>query len=60
LIEKETEHEVELFGGFGAREQKNQNPESENKKSENQEPGKKEPEIPGKKDGKSQSSLFDF
>ncbi len=59
LIEKETEHEVELFGGFGVSVQKNQDPGSENKKSENQEPGKKEPE-PVKKESKAQSSLFDF
>ena len=55
LIGKETEHEVELFGGFGAREKKNRNPELEN-----EEPGKKEPDIPIKKESKAQSSLFDF
>jgi|SRR5659263_23525 len=53
LIGKETEHEVELFGGFGARE--NRNPELENAES-----GKIEPDIPVKKESKAQSSLFDF
>lgn len=50
LIENETEHEVELFGGFGIKIQKIQNPE----------PEKIEPEISIKKDSKAQSSLFDF
>jgi len=69
LIEKETEHEVELFGGFGAREPRNQNPESEKKKSENKEQGQGKKELENerleipvnvKKEGKAQSSLFDF
>jgi replication factor C large subunit len=50
LIEKETEHEVELFGGFGIKETK----------IEISEPERKEPEISAKKDSKSQSSLFDY
>ena len=50
LIEKETEHEVEMFGGFLAREKTDQIPEQE----------KKEPEIAVKKEVKAQSSLFDF
>lgn len=50
LILKETEHEVELFGGFGVMQKKVQITEQK----------KKEPEIPVKKEGKSQSSLFDF
>jgi len=48
FIEDETEHEVELFGGFGV------------KKIQNPEPEKIELEIPIKKDSKAQSSLFDF
>lgn len=47
LIEKETEHEVELFGGFGVRE----------REKRDQIP---EPEISVKKELKAQSSLFDF
>lgn len=50
LIEKETEHEVELFGGFGIKDTK----------IEISEPKSKEPEISAKKDSKSQSSLFDY
>lgn len=50
LIENETDHEVELFGGFVTGDQKIQNPE----------PEKIEPEISIKKDSKAQSSLFDF
>lgn len=46
LIEKETYHEVELFGGFGE------------KRNQIHEP--KEPEISVKKEVKPQSSLFDF
>ena len=49
-LEKETEHEVEMFGGFLAREKTDQIPEQE----------KKEPEIAVKKEVKAQSSLFDF
>ncbi len=47
LIEEEVEHEVEVFGGFGKREE----PEMQ------KEPEKEEPV---KKEVKSQSSLFDF
>ncbi|MDP2767681.1 MAG: replication factor C large subunit [Candidatus Methanoperedens sp.] len=51
LMEAEVEHEVELFGGFGARSKKleaeEEEPEVEAKKEE-------------KKEVKSQSSLFDF
>jgi len=50
LILKETEHEVELFGGFGVMQKKVQVTEQK----------KKEPEISVKKEGKSQRSLFDF
>jgi len=50
LMEKETEHEVELFGGFGIKDTK----------IEISEPEKKDPENSVKKDSKSQSSLFDY
>ncbi len=56
LREAEIEHEVELFGGFGAKSQK---PEVERAEAEKEEPEvkiKKEE----KKEAKSQSSLFDF
>jgi len=56
LRETEVEHEVELFGGFGAKSQK---PEVETDDAE-----KEEPEVKIKKEekkgAKSQSSLFDF
>jgi replication factor C large subunit len=47
LIEAETEHEIELFGGFGVKSQKS-------------EAREEEPDIGAKKEVKSQSSLFDF
>jgi replication factor C large subunit len=50
LTEKETEHEVELFGGFGVKDTK----------IKISEPERKEPEISVKKNSKSQSSLFDY
>ncbi len=50
MIEKEVEHEVELFGGFGAR--------GKESEAEEEEPEKEEPEV--KKEVKTQSSLFDF
>ncbi len=51
LIEKETEHEIELFGGFGARIQKSR---------VSGEDKEEEPEVKVKKEAKSQRSLFDF
>jgi replication factor C large subunit len=47
MIEKETEREIELFGGFGAQ--------SGTEEAEND-----EPEIEVRKERKSQKSLFDF
>jgi hypothetical protein len=55
LKDKETESDVELFGGFGSKDIKIITPEPEKNKTE-----MKKPEIPIKKEGKSQSSLFDF
>jgi replication factor C large subunit len=52
MIEKETEHEIEVFGGFGA----NTGIEDENEDDD----VVAKPEINGKKETKSQSSLFDF
>ena len=52
MIEKETEHEIEIFGGFGA----NTGIEDE---SEDDDVVAK-PEINARKETKSQSSLFDF
>ena len=49
LIERETEHEIEVFGGFGLRGEMVEEIEVE-----------EEPEIKSKKDVKPQSSLFDF
>ncbi|NJD77780.1 MAG: replication factor C large subunit [Candidatus Methanoperedens sp.] len=49
LVEKETEHEIELFGGFGAKKLQKAENEIEEK-----------PEEKPAKDVKSQSSLFDF
>lgn len=47
IIEKEKEHEIEVFGGFG-------------NKSQESETEEEEPETGVKKEIKSQSSLFDF
>jgi replication factor C large subunit len=55
LKEKEIEQDVELFGGFNSEDMKIRNPEPKKSK-----PEQKKPEIPVKKEGKSQSSLFDF
>jgi len=55
LEEKETEHGVELFGGFGSKDIKIIAPEPEKSK-----PELNKPEAPVRKEGKSQSSLFDF
>ena len=52
MIEKETEHEIEVFGGFGA----NTGIEDEGEEDEVE----TKPEIIAKKETKSQSSLFDF
>lgn len=52
MIEKETEHEIEVFGGFGA----NTGIEDEGEEDEVE----ATPEIKVKKETKSQSSLFDF
>ena len=60
LKEKETEHDVELFGGFGSTEKNTIKPEPEKNKHEMRETEQKKPDIPVKKEGKSQSSLFDF
>ncbi len=49
MIEKETEQDIELFGGFGAKNQ-----------SEAEEEGDDEPEVEVRKETKAQSSLFDF
>lgn len=49
MIEKETEHEIELFGGFGAKSD-----------SETEDTTEDEPEVEVKKETKSQRSLFDF
>ncbi len=49
LVEKETEHEIELFGGFGAKKLQKEEDEIEEK-----------PQGKSGKDVKSQSSLFDF
>lgn len=48
MIEKETEHDIELFGGFGAL------------KIETEEESDDEPEAGVRKETKAQSSLFDF
>jgi hypothetical protein len=55
LKETETEHDVELFGGFSSKDLKIKTPEPEKNKHE-----PKKPDIPIKKESKSQSSLFDF
>ncbi|GFO96920.1 AAA ATPase [groundwater metagenome] len=47
MIDKETEHEIELFGGFGAQ-------------SEKEEESDDGPEVEVKKETKSQRSIFDF
>ena len=52
MIEKDTEHEIEIFGGFGA----NTGIEDENEDDD----VVAKPEINAKKETKSQSSLFDF
>jgi replication factor C large subunit len=52
MREKETEHEIEVFGGFGA----NTGIEDEGEEDE----VKVTPQINAKKETKSQSSLFDF
>ncbi|MDO8726742.1 MAG: replication factor C large subunit [Candidatus Methanoperedens sp.] len=52
MIEKETEHEIEVFGGFGA----NTGIEDEGEDDD----VVTKPEINAKKETKSQSSLFDF
>ncbi|MBU4340887.1 MAG: replication factor C large subunit, partial [Euryarchaeota archaeon] len=49
MIEKETEHEIELFGGFGAKSD-----------SVTEDATEDEPEVEVKKETKSQRSLFDF
>ncbi len=49
MIEKETDHEIEFFGGFGAK--------SDNGKEEESD---EEPEVEVKKETKSQRSLCDF
>ncbi len=49
MIEKETEQDIELFGGFGAKSQ-----------GEAEEEGDDEPEVEVRKETKAQSSLFDF
>jgi replication factor C large subunit len=64
LKEKETEQDVELFGGFGSKDNKTLTLESQKIKHESEteisKPEQKKPDIPVKKEGKSQSSLFDF
>ena len=52
MIEKETEHEIEVFGGFGA------NTRIEDEEEDDDVEAK--PEVNVKKETKSQSSLFDF
>jgi len=49
MVETQTAQEIELFGGFGKREE-----------AEEEEVEKEEPEIEVKKETKTQSSLFDF
>ncbi len=49
MIEKETERDIELFGGFGVKND-----------SEMEEAGDSEPEVEVRKEMKSQKSLFDF
>jgi len=51
MIEAQIEHEIEVFGGFKAKSQKDQEEEPE---------FKQEQEVRVKKDVKPQSSLFDF
>jgi replication factor C large subunit len=65
LKERETESDVELFGGFGSKDNKIITPESEKSKTEkitteNSKTEQKKPDIAVKKEGKSQKSLFDF
>jgi replication factor C large subunit len=64
LKDKETESDVELFGGFGSKDNKTLTLESQKIKPESEteisKPEQKKPDIPVKKEGKSQSSLFDF